>query len=464
MLEERKILTREKRTNAVTAYQGSKKELQAVTADQEIQQRIRTFSQDKKDEVYEALRLLSEIGDTVVIVHGVIGTAILENSLIHGQELPIWYSTNLDERDTILGSDEKLRDTVRRAYEKHRPKAIFILGTSVVAINNDDISTVILEMQEELPVKIISIYTDGFKSKTEINGIDIVLHALAKYILAECGEKINIVDIISITESRKNLRELERLADRLGIKCNIIPQFSCLEDIEKAGRAEAAIAVNSDEAEVLLAGLQEKSGVKSIISRVPIGIDGTAAWLSALGNTFKSADKAHAVIEEEKRFFAEYLKNKPFAGKKVFIALPIRPAAELALFLRGIGFEISGISVPYIDSLNKDALEILPDDLFIRIGGGQHFELANILRKFKPDFYIGTDGSAAWTAVLGIIPISVSRMTLYGYKGAAELIERLRQAQTANEFGDYLYKNDSLPYKTSWLKKSPDWYVKLEVK
>ncbi len=464
MLEEKKIITREKRTDAITAYQGSNKQLQAIMADGDVQQRIRTFSQDKKDEVYEALRLLNTINDAVIIIHGVLGTAAAELSFVHLAEQPIWYSTNLDERDTILGSDEKLRATVYRAYQKHHPKAIFIVSTSVVAINNDDISTVIMELEEELPVNIISIYTDGFKTKAEINGVDIVLHALGKYIVNEQSNKKNIVNIISITESKKSLAELERLITELGISYNILPQFSNIDDIKNAGQAYAALAVNEDEGNVFLEGLKEKAAVSVIKSRIPIGIKGTSAWLLDLAKAFKLTDKAANFIEVQEKAFAKYLEQKPFTGKKIFIALPTRLAAETALFLQSIGFELSGISIPYIDSLNKEVLNDLPDGLFIKIGEGQPFELINILEKTKPDFYIGAAGLTAFAANLGIIPISVENLVLYGYKGALELIEHLLNAQTADGFIKYLHTNSSLPYKKSWLRKSPDWHIKLEVK
>lgn len=467
MLEEKKILTREKRTSAITAYQGTNKKLQDILTDQEsIQQRIRTFSQDKKDEVYEALRLLTTIKDAVIIVHGTLGTAAVELSFVHLEKSPVWYSTNLDERDTILGSDEKLRKTVYRAYEKHHPKVIFIVGTSVVAINNDDINSVIIELEEELSIRILSIYTDGFKTKAEINGIDIVLHALGKYIVEE-QEKLgqaDVVDVISVTESKKNLAGLQSLISELGISCNILPQSASIDQIRKAGKAYVALAVNEDEGDVFLQSLQEKTGVSVIRSRIPIGVKGTSSWFLDLAKAFHLSDKAAGLIAVQEKTFAAYVEEKPFLGKTVFIGLPTRAAVETAIFLQSLGFEITGLSIPYVDALNKDILSKLPEDLFIKIGEGQPFELANILADKKPDFYISTAGLTAWTASLGVIPISIENLTLYGYSGAHELIERLAEAEKSNGLAIYLHERSNFVYKQSWLKKSADWHIKQEVK
>ncbi len=232
LLEEKKVISREKRASTLTAYQGINKVLLEDLSVTEIRQRIRTFSQGNKDEIIHALALLSRIKNTPVILHGAIGCSAAELYFYKETAEGTWYSTDLNERDTIMGGDDKLRKTLERVYYKYRPKAIFVVSTPVVAINNDDINSIILELEEELDTKIISVYTDGFKTKAGINGTDIVLHSLARYI-GESGAHSGIekpeedfINLISITENESAVKELTRLFEELNVSYNVIPQFA----------------------------------------------------------------------------------------------------------------------------------------------------------------------------------------------------------------------------------------------
>ena len=462
----RKVISREKRLSTITAYQGNNQTLQDDIYVKEVRQRIRTFSQSSKDEIIEALRLLSRIKDTPVIIHGAVGCSAVELYFYKEDEHNTWYSTDLNERDTIMGGDEKLKKTVERAYKKYKPKVIFVVGTPVVAINNDDINSVILELEEELDIKIISIYTDGFKSKAAINGIDIVLHSIGKFIVKKSTgeEKQDFINLISVTENESGIKEVQRLLEELDIKVNTIPQFASISDIEKAHLAKASIAVNDDEADVLISGIFEKSQVPSISSKVPIGISGTSSWLNELGKSLGIQDKVTEFIDKEEKRLEKYVSKLPLIGKKVFIDLSTSVAIELASFIEELGGEVSGISIGHIDNLNLDKLKALSKEVFVQIGDGQPFELANILLKNKPDYYIGDFDHVGLISKIGILPISVTNKILYGYEGAIELIKSIQKLEKGKGFVNYLSKNTKIPYKETWLKKSANWYIKQEVK
>ncbi len=465
LLDERKVISREKRLSTITAYYGRNETLRDDVSVPEIRQRIRTFSQSSKDEILEALKLLSTIKDAVVIVHGAIGCCAAELGYYYDNgEATIWYSTNLNERDTIMGGDEKLRKTVERAYKKYKPKVIFVVGTPVVAINNDDINSVILELQEELEVKIISIYTDGFKSKAPINGIDIVLHGIAKYVVKKTEEKEDFINLISISENQKSIDEITRLLKKLDLNVNVIPQFSSIDDIEKAGLAKVSIALNLDEADVLLKGLKEKAGVPYVKTLAPIGTNATALWLTELGKLLSIEDKVEALILLEEKGVEKYTCHQPFSGAKVYVDLNTSQAVSIAGLIEELGGELVGVTVSHIDDLNKSNLKEFEKEVFVGVGDGQLFELANILSKNKVDYYIGDSGKAAWLTSLGILPISVTNKILYGYQGIIEFIKTIKRAQRGKNFSDYLSENTKTPYKEAWLKRSTNWYIKQEVK
>ncbi len=497
LLEEKKVISREKRASALTAYQGSSKVLLEDLSVTEIRQRIRTFSQGNKDEIIHALALLSRIKNTPVILHGAIGCSAAELYFYKETAEGTWYSTDLNERDTIMGGDDKLRKTIETVYYKYRPKVIFVVSTPVVAINNDDINSIILELEEELDTKIISVYTDGFKTKAGINGTDIVLHSLARYIgessthseiekpeeedrnlsapnfnspdITVPDIKVSVkgedfINLISITENESAVKELTRLLEELSVSYNVIPQFAGIEDIQRAKLAKASIAVTDDEADVLIQGLNEKFGIPVIKSPVPIGIRGTGEWLQELGKAAGIQEKVIKLIAAEEERVKKYISKKPLVRKKVFIDLNIGAATGLVEFIEELGGEVSGIAFSHIDRLNQDKLKTLPKEVFIKVGDGQPFELANLLVKNKPDFYIGGVEHAGLAASLGILPISVTNKILYGYEGAIQLIQAILKLEKRRGFVDYLAENTKHPYKESWLKRSSNWYIKQEVK
>ncbi|QHQ59990.1 oxalate:formate antiporter [Anaerocolumna sedimenticola] len=485
LLDEKKVISREKRASTITAYQGINKVLREDLRVTEIRQRIRTFSQGNQDEIIHALALLSHIKDTPVIIHGAIGCSAAELYLYKDNSNGTWYSTDLNERDTIMGGDDKLRTTIEQVYYKYRPEVIFVVATPVVAINNDDINSIILELEEEFDTKIISIYTDGFKTKAGINGTDIVLHSLARYIDEDSitektyerknegknkGNEINsnntddFINLISITENEKSIKEITRLLEKLEVKYNLIPQFATIKDIKRTRLAKASIAIAEEEADVLLNGLNEKFQIPVIRSTVPIGLRGTGEWLLELGKVIGEQDKVNDLIMVEEERVKKYISKKPLARKKVFIDLELSVAAGLAEFVEELGGKVSGISVSHIDSLNKEWLKVLPEDVLIIAGDGQPFELANLLNKNKPDFYIGGTEQAGLAASLGIIPITVTNKILYGYEGAIQLIQAILKVEKRTGFVDYMALNSSIPYRESWLKKSANWYIKQEVK
>jgi nitrogenase molybdenum-iron protein alpha chain len=474
LLEERKVISREKRTNAINAYYGFNDTLKDDLSVSEIRQRIRTFSQSNRDEITEALNLLSTIKDAVVIIHGAIGcsAALIGYQQEHG-EYNSWYSTDLNERDTIMGGDEKLRKTVERAYHRHKPKAIFVVGTPVVAINNDDINSVILELEEELNVRIISIYVDGFKSKAWINGYDIVLHGLAKYIVKnptkdidkkDTDTKEDFINLISVSENQKSILEIKRLLNQLNLNVNVIPRFSSIKDIEKAGLARASIALDYDEADVLLEGLKEKAGVPYIKVSAPIGISATTHWLTELGKLLSIEDKVEVIVQEEEKRLEKYIYSHPLKGARVYVDLNTQKAIAFVELIHELGGELAGITLSHVDDLNKVELNKIEKGVNVRIGDGQPFEIANILSKNKVDYYIGDSGKVGWLALIKVLPISVENKIVYGYEGVVQFIQAIKRAKRSSKFNEYIADNAWNPYKESWLGKSTNWYIKQEVK
>ena len=458
-----KLQGREKRLGTLSAYWGTAHSLLTEVKDR---QNIRTFSQAAFDEIIYALEVLGDIEDSVTVIHGPSGCGTIK--IYYGEENAAanWYSTNLNERDTILGGDEKLRETIVSAYKKHRPKIIFIVATPVVAINNDDINSVVLELEKELTVKIVPVFTDGFNSKTAINGYDLVLNAIGKYLLKGevKAQPDNFLNLVTLSENNANIKEILLLLKKLKIETQLVPRFTSYEQIKNSLRARASVALNHDEGYLLGKGLAEKYEVPYLKTPIPIGFENTAVWLQTVAAAFHKTGKVQAIINKESADHKQLIEKKQLFGLKIYIDLKASLAIALVPLLQELGGEIVGITVDEIDEINKNSLVVLPENLPVQIASGQPFELANILNKIKPDLYIGEKEKSSWVAKLGITALSIDRTAIYGFNGSRNLLIVIGKARGNKKLMQQISHSGNPYYKNTWLQKSTNWHIKQEVK
>ncbi|MCD7865943.1 MAG: nitrogenase component 1 [Clostridiales bacterium] len=466
VIEERKALTREKRLSTLSHFNGSLDQLRGEIRGVQIKQRVRTFSQVSDDEIIYALRALGRIGQSAIVIHGALGCAA-SGIYYHQEQETHWYSTNLNERDTILGGDEKLRRAVICAYEEQNPKVIFIVGTPVVAINNDDVNSCILELEEELGVKILSIYTDGFKTKSPVTGYDIVLHALLRDIVEHDNSQTDdFINVVTLSENREDLAAVVKILKDLGISYQLFPRYSEIDGIRKAGRARATICLDADEGGYFAEGLEQLNGVPYIRTEPPIGIRGTRQFIRKLAQALSIEERASAYIEEQESMVRKKTQRSVFAGRSVFLDTKTSYVRNLTDFAESLGAKVSGIAITGVDLNNRVAIEKL-DSLAnatpVVIANGQPFEKANALSKDKVDFYISTAGDVAFAAQQGSIPVSFAESGILGYAGIVRFADQIVISEAGTGLAKILSKSHAL-YRNSWLKKSGNWYVKQEVR
>ena len=460
-LDERKALTREKRLSSLSHFHGTLEGLIDETSGAEIKQRIRTFSQVHVDETIYAFDVLSKIEDAAIIVNGSIGCSAL--GIGQDQEKDFsWFSTNLVERDTILGGDDKLREAIFRANEEKHPKAIFIIGTPVVAINNDDINSVILELEDEIGIPIISIYTDGFKSKTPVTGFDIVTHSLLKYLVDKNVDlKEDFINVISFSENIEDVASIASILHELNIKFQVLPRFSSVDEIRKASKARATVVLNPDEGDYLARELQEVYGVPYIESEAPIGFRGTKNFLQRLGSFLNIEEQVVKYIDEAEAKISEQFVSNILEDKRVFVDASLSKVYGYGRLLTNLGGQVVGFSSPFVDLENRKQLkrfDFLNKNAIAIIGNGQQFEKANELGKNGIDIYFSENVGNSFVTDEGAVVVSTRNRVTYGFEGVDVIIASVRRAlrlQGKSAGGS--------SYKDSFKRRSGNWYVKQEV-
>lgn len=467
-LKKRPII-REKKLKATNAYLGKIDQLIDILESDELKQRVRTFSQTSVDEIIYTLDVINGIKDSVIIIHGPSGCSSAQLNFYLRKSGRPWIVTNLNENDSILGADAKLREAVSKAYKDYKASSIFIVSTPVVGINNDDIQSIIFELEEEVGVPIIPIYSDGFKSKISAYGYDLALHSVAKYILpsSEKTETENYINVISVSESDKQLKALVKILEDLNVNYNIITRDSDIEDIRKSVNAKATITVDNEAGNFLAEVLRENYDVPYIKTDSPIGIKATNKWILDIAKELEIEEKANEYISKNLKTLEQIIVASSIVGKKVYINQLPTIALQLASLIEELNGEVVGVTVEYIDDISTDQLRSFKDKFIegkIHVSTGQVFEVINIVKKYDPDVYIGKAWDSIWISKLGIKAIALDNEELYGYEGVAKLLKQFLKVFKNSNLEVYLKDNLKLPYHENWLGKSANWYIKQEVK
>ncbi len=462
---------REKRLQTVSAYLGEAGTLLQELKRGELKQRIRTFSQAAADDLLSVLHLLNGLDDVAVVIHGPRGCSASQLYFdgFNERKNP-WAVTNLDEHDTIMGGDESLRQAIIKLHNRYHCAGIFVVATPVVAINNDDVFSVVEELRQELGVLIIPVYTNGFKSKTGMTGYDTVLHAALKHLPFAEGERTKQgaeVNVLAVTENRQDMKEIKRLLAALNLEANFLPRSGTLQSFMNAVRAQVSIGVNPDHCDYLGRVLAAYYQVPFLRLRPPLGIQGTQAWLAELGKALGLERQVCALHKTEKSLVAVEIARYNFTQVKVYINLPAALAWGVADLVEELGAQVAGLSVSHIDQLHQPWLEDFSrthPDISLHVAQGQPFEQANILRRLQPDVFIGHAFDALWAAKSGIAAMAVDHLSILGYQGVVTVARQLKKALANRNFGQELQESTTLPYQAPWYGKNPNWHIKLEVK
>jgi nitrogenase molybdenum-iron protein alpha chain len=454
----------------------------------------RSFTQGSICLLLPALAMLNTLPDNVVLVHSAVGCG----SCTHSQNAnvrfgssvrqgkakdAVWLSTAMDETDVIIGGEDKLEQAILEADRRYRPFSITVVSGCVPGIIGDDIDSVVQRLQPEVNARLLPVHCEGFKTKIWATAYDAVYHGIGRTLLRE-GEQPATDDVLSPFKGLQRLPstvnlmnvssmgridelELERLLKALGLDVNIFPVFTHPESMVKATQAALSISTCPTHDDYFLSYLEERFGVPALIQHMPIGIENTGLWLRDVATRFGFESQAEEIIaQEERELHAALAEFRPlFEGKKVFISAGEFRALATARLLEELGLQVAGIRSFHHDEFAEVEYEKLArsstEDYVIDIANVQPFEEANLLRRLKPDLFLGHANGNGTAAKLGI-PTHViynTGLAYIGYKGVYEIARRLHRQLSNPIYNRKLSGNLRLPYRDEWYDSSPFTYI-----
>jgi len=475
-LQSPEVQIRELRLGSITGYEGSAEDLVRCSHAGGLRDSARSFSQCMGCSSGNALCQLCMVRDAAVVNHAPIGCAgdfagynfvyrvgQMERNLppVNGR----FFNTNIEEKDTIFGAAQRLADTVREAYKRVHPNAIFVTTSCASGIIGDDVENVANELSEELGIPVIACFCEGFKSRIWTTGFDSAYHAIARKLVKPAQKRGNRVNIINFWGSRI----FDPLLNRLGYEADYIVPFSTVEQLGHISEAAATIQICPTLGTYLGAALEQVHGVPEIKAPPAYGVAGTDNWMRELGEVLDRRDEVEKIIAEEHARVLPKLEEyrSRLAGRTAYLTAGAAHGHAIIALLRELGMQVSGAAIFHHDPLydNGDersdalahAVRTYGDIKSYNVCNKQAYELVNILSRVKPDLMIARHGGMTiWGAKLGIPTLLIGDEQFgFGYQGVLNYAERILETLDNCEFVTNLARHSSTPYTKWWMEQDP---------
>ena len=473
----------------------------------------RGFTQGSICLLLPALAMLNTLPDNVVLMHSAIGCGTCTHSqnanVRFGGNVRwgtvkdgVWLSTALNETDVISGGEGKLEQAILEADQRYHPFSISVVSGCVPGIIGDDIDNVVKQLQPRVKAKLLPVHCEGFKTKIWATAYDAVYHSIGRTLLESNetdsrfdsaqrtsrslsgvegeGEDaglvpyrglerlprtVNLMNVSSM--GRIDELELTRLLEALGLEVNVFPVFAHPQGMVKATQAALSISTCPTHDDYFLTYLEERFGAPYLLKHMPIGIQNSGLWLRDVARHFGQEEQAEEIIRREEGELREALAEfRPlFQGKTVFVSAGEFRALATARLLEELGFRVTGIRSFHHDEFAQGEYDKLAasaqEDYPIDIANVQPFEEANLLKRIKPDLFLGHANGNATAAKLGIAThvIYNTGLAYIGYRGAYDLARRLARQLKNPRYNERLAENITLPYTDGWYHSPPFSYI-----
>ncbi|WP_077610421.1 nitrogenase component 1 [Clostridium sp. Marseille-P2415] len=438
----------------------------------------RSFAQGLQCQQINSMAALMSLEDSVFIAHspqGCVGcTSLAADQYRVGQahrgvkhiKNPRIIVSNLDQNNVIFGGENKLRKAVEDAVSRYQPKLIFVFASCASGIIGDDIDAIVKDLQENMDALIIPVHCEGFKSKICASGFDAAFISINKYILKKqkLEKKEGLVNLFApVSISYADQKEMERMLSLLGLSVNYIPFYSSLEKIKQIPAAQASTSICKVFADEFMKTLYEDYDIPYSHTVMPIGVRNTDIWFRGIAEIAGKEKEAEEIIRREHERILPLvgsIKNR-LKGKRVFICGGTGRSFAAAALIDDFGMELAGLETPTYDEdaqADIEHLNTIHPNYVIDIANMQPFEQVNLVKKLKPDVFIGVP---EWAAKLGIPTthvLDMKRPTM-GYDGLLFLGNKIVDQLENPGFNVKLSQHIRLPYRDSWYEEDAFKYI-----
>ncbi|MHB1661129.1 MAG: nitrogenase component 1 [bacterium] len=388
--------------------------------------------------------VLSPIKDALNIIHAPINclgnsynqrTSVAEKSenyYMYG------FTTAINENDLIFGSEEKLKQGIIYAYNRFKPKGVFIYNTCVPALTGEDIEGVSKELAAKLKIPVVPVFSQGFSGNKNL-GNKIAGDALFTNLIGKkepnidllCNFNINLIGEYNI---KGELFLIKKALKSIGINVlSTITGDSTIEEIMYSHKAGLNVVVCSKALVYLARKMKEKFGIPYIEESF-FGMTSTNKAIMDIADSigdFKLVCSAKKYIKTLTKHTEEniYGYKKFLTGRKALLYTGGVKSWSLISALNDMGLRVIATGVK--KSTDEDKLRIKKLDEngnIIMLDNGNPVNLIKIAREEKADIILA-GGRNQYTAIKSLIPfldVNQERLNPYtSYEGMEFLAKQI---------------------------------------
>ena len=480
------IAIRENRLGSITGFVGDLQTLVSKSEDGTLRNRERCFSQSSSCLSGCALNALAAIRNVAVVYHAPAGcTAMASNDAVKFGQIAarvnkttnsVFVCTDLNEKDTVFGATKDPEAIIRHTYEAYKPDAIFVSTSCVSGVTGEDVDGVASDLDKELPIPVIPVHCEGFKSRIWASGFDISDHAVLQGIVQPPKTKRRTINIKNFYESARP--QITKIFNEV---FDAEPQFlycnSTIEELSHLSEALATVCICGTLGTYLGNALEEKYGVPYVRTINHSGVTGFETWLRGIGDAIGKRAEVEAYIEKQRAIYLPQIEEvtKQLKGLKAVIGMGPGFTYEIARVLQEFGMTVEyalawHYDYKYDNGKVPPALEHLlensPKDMKVAVADQQNYEVLNILNHYKPDVYFSRHpGTTVWAIKQGFAAVFVAdEYTVFGYEGTLSFAKLIRDTVTNRSFEKNLAARIKLPYTKWWYEQGADKFIKEESK
>lgn len=407
-------------------------------------------------------RVIGTLKDGAVLLHGPISCAT--NQFLVGipfdQQI---FSSKMDEKDALLGGEQKLKEALIEVIERCNPGVVAVVGTCTTSITGDDLEGICAWAEKEKGIPVLALSAAGFyhrnwnffSAETYNKLIDRMKPSKEKN-----KNSVNVFNLPAFLPNWKEFYDILPFIQEMGIKINTHPPQgrSFKELIERFPRAELNITRCPSEGLMACEYAEKKLGIPYLRLPRPIGLKYTEIYLRELARFFHVEDKAEAIIAREKEKWMPRLEKvkKRLQGKKIALQGGSGTVIGHIQLFAELGLEVVFMGPwsmdPTFFEFLKDWLETTGQDPEVMVAVSHGLQ-EPILNRLKPDIYMGMAEDRASYYPLGIATIDTfapSDPNRVGFEGAVLYGETLAALVENKFFRKYhRYLDGPFPFHSS---------------
>lgn len=287
--------------------------------------------------------------------------------------------TNVEMRDYIMGGDDKLSKKLLQVGTRSEPSVVFLARSNPVIVAGHDAKPVVREMSRKTGAPLVMIPDRNIERDFVTGYLDAVEQIVDHLALDPAPEHENRVSLVGYlfdrneADNRGNIDELHRMLTAVGARAgSILLDGSPFRELASlpAPQLVVDLAGGCGAARRLAERANARAKTEYLAIGLPVGLKGTAEWLSQLAGALGTETRARSFIDQELGQLVDelqWLLPRLLAGKNVVLFADRLLLAPLARFMEELGMTVAGIGCTAIDPQRQTSPDwpwrTVPDDI-----------------------------------------------------------------------------------------------------